>query len=286
MTAKNAPVKNEVSSFLGNLLSSGIHPDDIVAGKYYVARQPKSDETFVKGPKNWYHGMQEGVALKCASVVHRDSSVKLGDSGHIYNAAWLREATEEEIPEEDCVACKLGTCEVSNPDRNFSSIKYLPEEDVEEETEVEVETIFETAEDALQASLEMEYHTAAKAVAAKKAAIEVNTEALTPGMMVWHAFNNQPCVLIEKKDEAWTIERKNGDREYEVSPAILRITKPGILSRATTTAEGGWKIAKCLLLLTALVFSAGIVGFIKDHYILAGIISLVVSLSLGWMLLA
>ena len=51
--------------------------------------------------------------------------------------------------------------------------------------------------------------------------------------MVWHAFEHQPCILIEQREDgSWVVEDKKGERQTHVNPAILRLVKPNIFKRS------------------------------------------------------
>lgn len=91
----------------------------------------------------------------------------------------------------------------------------------------------------LQKEVAYSYTEAAARVARSKAEAEINLASLTPGMMVWHAFNHEPCILIECcEDGTWTIENRKGEREDRVDPAILRPVKPNVFKRAWASLVG------------------------------------------------
>jgi hypothetical protein len=97
--------------------------------------------------------------------------------------------------------------------------------------EAEVDEVM-TADEVLTEVVADELWDAAQLVAATKAKVEINQEALIQGMLVWHRFGHYPCILLEDMSNGfWMIQTKDGDIERQVRGAILTPVKPNIFKR-------------------------------------------------------
>ena len=147
------------------------------------------------------------------------------NSGSIANdAERYRKAVRAKVKKD--LAKLLGTKTVKQHKVSPSYFKPVPAKDTQMQTDNK------TAEGALQHEVGYHYVAAAANVARSKAQAEINLAALTPGMKVWHAFEHQPCILIEQTEDGWVVEDKKGERQTHVNPAILRPIKPNIFKRS------------------------------------------------------
>lgn len=97
------------------------------------------------------------------------------------------------------------------------------------------EVCLPTAYDVLEQETAKNYRQAARRVAPVVATVEVNTEAMIPGMMVWHRYEHVSCILLEQtEDGVWSIQRQDGVEEHGVRAAILTPIQPNFLIRAWT----------------------------------------------------
>jgi hypothetical protein len=206
-----------------------LDPDTIVVGAYYVARRPTLEEQKQPYPSGlvWGHEKIANTALECVSVGAR-GEVKLAhpDGGsENYSYKLLRGATGAQS---------------RNARNNKNNKKRLAAEDGARECSIErlrgAEKIIEpeslSASEVLGDVTAEHYRDAALVVAQRKAQAEINQQAMTPGMIVYHTFKHYPCILIgEASDGTWTVETENGKRESDVNVSILTPIVPGKAAR-------------------------------------------------------
>jgi hypothetical protein len=201
----------------------------------------KDNESFAMGENNTSEG--ESITLECLGH-YSPSRFEPAHGEDIYGedpsaiaavaAAVAYGSNQTTIPEPGTFMC--GNAQ-TNPCSTMPALETKTEETTMEGTIVTNDLGSNPAISAAAAALaeetEKEYGAAATKVSRAKAEAEINLEALTPSMMVYHRFEHYPAILLEEPEPGfWTIGLKDGSIERDVPSSIITPIKPGVFVRS------------------------------------------------------